>query len=302
MSVNIPSWYVSTYNQNITQLLQQKQSRFRQACMPSTGVGEQISPVDQIGIIEMQEVTQRFAPMGRVDASVDRRWARPTDADLPQLIDTFDKLKIITDPQGIYVTNAVSAANRKYDDVIGNAFFAAAATGKTGATSTVFDATNQVVGANTGGTDSALNVAKLEAARTIFLANEADLENEEIYCGITSKDHKALMSEIQVLSLDFNERPVYNGKGLITAFRGIGFIHTERAWATTEATDDQSNQSRAVPFWLKSGMNVVTWNDINTSVSIRNDIQGEPYQVYVKMSVGATRNEEKKVIKIWCGQ
>jgi Phage capsid protein len=302
MSVNIPSWFVSTYNQNITQLLQQKQSRLRQSCMPSTGVGEQISPVDQIGIIEMQDVTARFQPMGRVDATVDRRWARPTDADLPQLIDTFDKLKIITDPQGIYVTNAVSAANRKYDDVIGNSFFAAAATGKIGATSTAFDTTNQVVVVNTGGTDSALNVAKLEAARTIFLTNEVDLENDELNCAITAKDHKAMMSEIQVLSLDFNKDIVYNNKGLLTFFRGINLIHTERPWLTTEATDDQSNQSRQLPFWVKSGMNVVTWNDINTSVSVRNDIQGEPYQVYVKMSVGATRNEEKKVIKIWCGQ
>jgi len=301
MSVNIPSWYVSTYNQNIVQLLQQKQSRLRQACMPATGVGEQMSPVDQIGSIEMQDVTTRFAPMGRVDAAVDRRWARPNDADLPQLIDTFDKLKIITDPQGIYVTNAVSAANRKYDDVIGNAFFAAAATGKTGATSTAFDSTNQVVSVNVGGTDSPLNVAKLEAARTILLANEADLENDDLFCAITSKDHKALMSEIQVLSLDFNERPVYNQKGLITSFRGINFIHSERPWATTEATDDAAGSSRQVPFWLKSGMHVVTWNDINTSVSVRNDIQGEPYQVYVKMSVGATRNEEKKVVKIWAG-
>jgi len=236
-----------------------------------------------------------------VDATVDRRWARPNDADLPQLIDTFDKLKIITDPQGIYVTNAVAAANRKYDDVIGASFFASAATGKTGATSTAFDSTNQTVGVNIGGTDSPLNVAKLEAARTILLANEADLENDDIFCAITSKDHKALMSEIQVLSLDFNERPVYSPKGLITSFRGINFIHSERPWATTEATDDQSGTSRQVPFWLKSGMHCVTWNDINTSVSKRNDIQGEPFQVYVKMSVGATRNEEKKVVRIWCG-
>lgn len=302
MSVNIPSWFVNQYNTNIQLLLQQKQSRLRQACMPATAQGEQMSPVDQIGQVEMQDVGDRFAPMGRVDAAVDRRWARPSDADLPQLIDTFDKLKIITDPQSAYVMNAVAAANRKYDDVIGLSFFAAAATGKAGATSTVFDATNQVVGANTGGTDSALNVAKLEAARTILLANEADIENDDIYCAITSKDHKALMSEIQVLSLDFNERPVYSPKGLITAFRGINFIHTERPWATTEATDDQSNQSRAVPFWLKSGMYCVTWNDIETAISIREDIRGRPYQVYVKMSVGATRTEEKKIVKIWCGQ
>jgi len=302
MSVNIPNWYVNQYNQNIQMLVQQKQSRLRQAVTPSTGQGQQASPVDQIGAIDMQDVTTRFAPMGRVDATMDRRWCRPTDADLPQLIDTFDKLKIITDPQGIYVTNAVAAANRKFDDIIGNAFFAAAATGVNGATSTSFDTTNQVVGVNTGGTDSALNVSKLESARTILLANEVDFENDTIFCAITSKDHKALMSEIQVLSFDFNERPVYDSKGIITSFRGINFIHTERPWATTEGTDDQSGTSRAVPFWVKSGMTLMLWNDIQTDVSVRNDIQGLPYQVYAKLSAGATRIEEKKVVKIWCGQ
>lgn len=301
MSVNIPTWYVNQYNQNIAQLVQQKQSRLRQAVMSATAVGQQASPVDQIGVIEMQEVTTRFAPMGRVDAPLDRRWCRPTDADLPQLIDTFDKLKILTDPNGIYVTNAVSAANRKFDDLIGNSFFASAATGVSGGTSTAFDTTNQVVVVNTGGTDSPLNVAKLEAARTILMTNEVDLENEDLYSCITAKDHKALMSEIQVLSMDFNERPVYNAKGLITQFRGINFSHSERPFATTEATDDQSGSSRQVPFWVKSGMTLMIWNEINTSISIRNDIQGEPYQAYVKMSAGATRNEEKKVVKIWCG-
>lgn len=302
MSVNIPQWFVNQYNQNIMQLVQQKQSRLRSAVMTATGVGQQASPVDQIGSVEMQEVTTRFAPMGRVDATVDRRWCRPTDADLPQMIDTFDKLKIITDPQGIYVTNAVSAANRKFDDLIGNAFFAAAATGITGATSTPFDATNQVVVVNTGGTDSALNVAKLEAARTILMSNEVEFESDTINCVITSKDHKALMSEIQVLSYDFNEKAVYNGSGVIQSFRGVNFIHSERPWATTEATDDQSNQSRQVPFYVKSGMTLMVWNDIQTDVSIRNDIQGLPYQVYTKLSAGATRTEEKRVVKIWCGQ
>lgn len=301
MSVNIPGWYVNQYNQNIMQLVQQKQSRLRQSVLSATAVGQQASPVDQIGTVEMQEVTTRFAPMGRVDASVDRRWCRPTDADLPQLIDTFDKLKILTDPNGIYVTNAVAAANRKFDDLIGNSYFAAAATGVNGGTTTNFDSTNQTVGVNTGGTDSPLNVAKLESGRTILLANEVDLENDDLYTCITSKDHKALMSEIQILSLDFNERPVYSPKGLITQFRGINFIHSERPFATTEATDDQSGSSRQVAMWVKSGVTLMVWNEINTSVSTRNDIQGEPYQAYVKMSAGATRNEEKKVVRIWCG-
>jgi len=299
MSVNIPTWYVQQYNQNIQQLVQQKVTRFRAACMTGSHVGTLASPIDQIGTVEMQDVVGRFAPMGRVDALTDRRWLAPLDADLPQLIDTFDKLKILTDPNGIYVTNAVAAANRKFDDRIGNAFFASAQTGVTGGTSTVFDATNQVVGVNVGGTASGLNVAKLERGRRILLSNEVALEDEPIFVGITAIDHESLLNEIQVISLDFNREVAYDANGIIKSWRGFNFIHSERSWITTTATDDQSGTSRQLPMWVKSGMYLGVWNEIETAVDIRADIQGRPWQAYTKMSANSTRLEEKRIVKIW---
>ncbi len=299
MSVNIPTWYVQQYNQNIQQLVQQKVTRFRSACMTGSHVGALASPIDQVGLVEMQDVVGRFAPMGRVDALTDRRWLAPLDADLPQLIDTFDKLKILTDPNGIYVTNAVAAANRKFDDRIGNAFFASAQTGVTGGTSTVFDATNQVVGVNVGGTASGLNVAKLERGRRILLSNEVALEDEPIFVGITAIDHESLLNEIQVISLDFNREVAYDANGIIKSWRGFNFIHSERSWITTTATDDQSGTSRQLPMWVKSGMYLGVWNEIETAVDIRADIQGRPWQAYTKMSANSTRLEEKRVVKIW---
>lgn len=300
MSVNIPTWYVQQYNQNIQALVQQKESRLRKAVMTGSHQGQSASPVDQIGVIEMQDVTTRFEPMPRVDAPTDRRWVSPYDADLPQLIDTFDKLKIITDPQSAYVANAVRAANRKFDDRILAAFFAAAQTGVTGATSTAFDTTNQVVGVSTGGTTSNLNVAKLEAGRKILMTNEVDLENEEIWVAITATEDQSLRNEIQVISMDFNEKPVFNDKGLIMSWRGYNFLHSERSALTTTATDDAAGSSKQIPMWVKSGMYLGIWNEIATNISQRNDLRGEPYQVYTKMSANATRLEEKKVVKIWC--
>jgi len=299
MSLNIPNWYVNQYNRNIVQLVQQKVTRFRSAVGTGNYVGQQASPVDQIGLVEMQDVISRFSPMGRVDAPTDRRWVAPIDADLPQLIDTFDKLKILTDPNGIYVTNAVAAANRKFDDRIGAAFFAAAQTGVAGATSTAFDTTNQVVGVSVGGTTSGLNVAKLERGRRILLSNEVALEDEPIYVGITAIDHESLLNEIQVISMDFNREVAYDNNGIIKQWRGFNFIHSERSWITTTATDDAAGQSRQLPMWVKSGMHLGIWNDIETAIDVRADIQSRPWQAYTKMSANATRLEEKRVVKIW---
>lgn len=304
MSVNIvPQWAIQQYNTNVALLSQQKKSRLRAAVTEGAYVGETASPVDQVGTVEMLEVVERFGPMPRVDANLDRRWVAPLPSHLPQLVDNFDKLKILlTDPKSWLVQAGVAAANRKLDDRIIGAFFSTALTGKTGATSTAFDATNQVVSVNTGGTDSALNVAKLEKGRSILLTNEVGLEEEEVHVAVTAKDELALRSEIQIISMDFNEKPIFNDKGLIISWRGFQFHHSERAGMTAEATDDAAGSSRQVPMWIRSGMHLGIWADIQTAVDQRTDLTSRPWQVYTTLTSGGTRLEEKKVVKIWCGQ
>ncbi len=300
MSQNIPTWYAPQYNQNIQMLVQQKVSRLRSAVTSASYSGDKASPVDQLGLVEMQDVTSRFGPMGRVDAPLDRRWVAPLDADLPQLIDSFDKLKLLTDPESAYVQNAVAAANRKMDARIGASFFASALTGVAAGTSTAFDTTNMVVGVNVGGTASNLNVAKLERGRRILLAQEALQPGDSIHVAITAVEHESLMSEIQVISMDFNKEVAYDENGIISKWRGFNFVHSEQSWLTTTATDDQAGSSKAIPMWLKSGMHLGIWNDIQTSIDVRADLQGRPWQAYTKLSCNATRLEEKKVVKIWC--
>ena len=299
MSINIPTFYVQQYSTNIGLLLQQKGSKLRGAMTTGSHVGKQASPVDQIGAVNAQRVTSRFAPMGRVDAAVDRRWVYPVDYDLPQLIDTFDKLRLITDPESQYVTNAVYGIGRAIDDEVITAFFGAAKTGEQGATSTAFLAAN-VVGVSVGAATSNLNVAKLRAGRKLLMSYEVDLDNDPIYCAITSVEHDSLLNEIQVISSDFNgaDKPVLMD-GKVTRFLGINFIHCERL-STSTGVDDVAGTSTQIPMWAKSGMYLGLWQDMQVSVSKRNDLQSEPMQAYVLASFGATRIEEKKVIKLWC--
>jgi hypothetical protein len=300
MSVNLPSHYVQQFSTNTNLLLQQKGSKLKGAVMTGSHVGKQASPVDQFGSVEAQRVTARFAPMGRVDAAVDRRWVFPVDYDLPQMIDTFDKLRLITDPESVYVTNAVYGMGRAMDAEIIGGFFNDAKTGEQGATTTTFLAGN-VVAVNTGGTDSGLNVPKLRAGKKLLMGHQVDIDNDPIYCAITSKEHDELLNEIQIISSDFNgaDRPVLKD-GKVTRFLGIEFIHCELLATLAAGTDDQGGSSTAIPMWAKSGMYLGTWQDIQSSVSKRNDLQGEPWQAYVIGTFGATRLEEKKIVKIWC--
>jgi len=292
MSVNLPTHYVQQYSTNINLLLQQKGSKLRGAVTTGSHVGKQASPVDQIGKIEMQSVASRFAPMGRVDAPTDRRWVFPSDFDLPQLIDSFDKLRLITDPSSAYVNNAVMAAGRQFDRLICSAFTGTAKTGESGGTSTSFDTGNEVDVA-VGGTNSKLNVAKIKAVKEIMMSNHVDFDMEEAYIGITAADHASLLNEIQVISGDFNGGAPVLRDGKIDSFLGFRFIHCELIETALAGSNEVT-----LPVWVKSGMYLGMWNDIQNSVSKRNDLQGEPWQLYTIMTAGATRLEEDKVYAI----
>lgn len=291
MSANLDDLYVQQYSTNIQLLLQQMGSKLRGTVTQGSHVGKQASPVDQVGAIEMQPVSSRFAPMGRVDAAVDRRWVFPSDFDLPQLIDEYDKLRLLIDPSSTYVKNAVLAAGRQFDKLICNAFTGTAKTGETGSTSTSFTSGNEVDVA-VGGSNSKLNVAKIKAVKELMMANHIDFDMEEAYIGITAADHASLLNEIQVISSDFNSRPVLVD-GKVTSFLGFNFVHCELIETQLAGTNEVT-----LPVWVKSGMYLGIWNDIKNTVSRRNDLQGEPWQVYTQMTAGATRLEEDKVYAI----
>lgn len=291
----IPTFYAYQFSSNIQLKLQQKGSRLRGAVMTGNHVGAQASPVDQFSAVQANKVVGRYNPMYHVDAATDRRWCFPQDYDLPQLLDSFDKLRLLIDPLSAYAENATYALGRAIDQEILNAVTGTNYTGNLGATQTSLP-TGQIVVVQQGAASSTnLTVAKLRAAKKILMQNEVDLDVDPIYCAINAVNHDTLLSEVQVISTEFNDKPVMV-EGKITRFLGINFIHTE---LLLSGTDDQSGTSTIVPMWAKSGLYAGFWNDISSDISQRKDLQGLPYQAYVYGTFGATRLEENKVVQIW---
>lgn len=302
---NIPLFYVNQYSTNIQLKLQQAGSVLRSCVMSGSHVGSQASPVDQFGAVVANKVTGRYQAMGRVDAQTDRRWVFPQDYDLNQLLDGFDRLRLLIDPMGSYVDNATNALGRSMDIEILAGLSGTNLTGNSGTVSTTLPTTGgptgvgQVVQVATGAPSATnLTVAKLRAAKKILMANYGvDFNTKpELYCAINATNHDTLLSEIQVISGDFNSRKPLGEDGMVQSFLGINFVHTE---LLTTGTDDAGGTSTAVPLWIKSGAYLGIWNDFSTDVSQRKDLQGLPYQAYVYATFGGTRLEEKKVIQIW---
>ena len=296
MSQNVPTHYAQQYGNNVQLLLQQKGSKLRPTVteQPITGAKAAV-PVEQIGAVTAQRRTTRYPSLTPQDTPTDRPWVYPVDYDWNDLVDSIDKLRMIIDPTSSYVTNGTYALGRAIDDEIIAAFFGIRKTGETGATSNDWATTGSsyTVAVNFGAAGNVgLTVAKLREAKRILMANEVDFDEEQVTIALTSKQHDNMLGEIQVVSMDFNERPVMV-EGKITRFLGIDFKTIERL-----ALD--SNSYRRCPVYAKSGITLGLWNDVSSDVSQRKDLAGLPYQVYCFGTFGATRTEEKKLVEIKC--
>lgn len=301
MSINSPTFYAQQFATQVALLAQQKESKLQRAVTVGTGhYGEQASPVDQVGLIDATENTERFAPMPRTDAPMDRRWVLPRNWDINQLKDKNDLIRQITDDKMALAEAAVAGMNRRKDRTILDGLLNANQTGKSGTVSTPFGA-GQTVSVNTGGAASGLNVAKLREARRILLANDVDVMGEELFCVVNAKADSQLLAEIQITSKDYNQlrdgTPILRD-GMIDRFLGFNFIHCERL-TEFDGTDDAAGTSTPVLFFAKSGAYMGIWKDTNTRIDERTDLRAIPWQLYSSATFGATRLEEKKVVRAW---
>lgn len=293
--MDIPTHYAQQYASTIQLLLQQKGSRLRDTVMFQGITGAKAAvPVDQIGLVEATERTTRFPPITPGNTPTDRPWIYPSDFDWNDLVDSIDKLRVVTDPTSALAQSGTYAMGRAQDRVIIRNYFADRKTGVEGGTTTSFPAGQQIA-VNFGASGNVgLTVAKMREAKRLLMAAEVDLETDPATLIVTAKQHDNLLSEIQVISLDFNEKPVMV-EGMVTRFLGFNLKHTELL-ATNVST------YRRCPAYVKSGMVLGMWNDITTDISQRKDLAGLPIQVYVYGTFGATRLEEKKMVEVICAE
>jgi hypothetical protein len=304
MSANLVNLRTIQFSDKFSLLSQQYGSRLQGMVGQGTYTGKQASPVNQVAPTAAVPVTERFTPIDRQDATFDRRWVFPQPYEHAQLVDKFDELQMLGDPKPSLVMNAANAMGRAKDDVILGAFFATAKTGELAATSTSWATTlttssgQNVAVAHGASAATNLTVVKLREVVKTFLANNVDLDREQITGCLNAKAHDSLLGEIQVTSLDYQTKPVLE-EGRIRRFMGINFVLTEEVTTICAGTDDASGSSVGLPFWVNSGMHLGVWSDQTTNITQRTDLKLQPWQIYMDMMIGATRIEEKKVVRVW---
>lgn len=317
MSYSITTAQIQQYSTNIGMLLQQQGTRLRGAVQEYALQGKAATVLEQFGASSPVFNLGRHSDTPVIDVPQDRRWAYPTDVEWGALIDEQDKLRLLIDPTGPYTTAAVNALGRGIDDILLQAFFGSNNTGENGSTSTgtlyAYNSNSQSITAATGSsTATGLNIAKLRAAKKLLMGADLDVDAEQLFCVISAKQHDDLLNEAQAVSLDYNSQPVLVD-GRIRSFMGFNFIHSERIPGAanfntalnsgiSSADSDGSYVAGSrwmVPVFAKTGLGLGIWGDIATNVGPRPDKRFAT-QVYSKMTIGATRLEEKRCVIINC--
>jgi hypothetical protein len=218
-----------------------------------------------------------------------------SDFDWFDYIDSFDKLKILSDPTNKYITGAVSAHNRQKDRLIIAALQGSAReqTGQGNAGTSQYVALPAAQKVAVGATN--ITLAKLRTAIELMNINEAGSPEEggERYFIYTANQLTKLMADVTVTSSDYNTlRALQNFQ--VDQFMGMKWIRTELL--------PKSGNVRYCYIYGKQYVTLGCGLDVVNDVSQNKTKRGFPYQVYSMMSYGAVRNQDKGVVEIACDE
>jgi len=282
MSSQITTSFVQQYSNNVMMLSQQKGSLLRGAVDVETVVGKNAF-FERIGAVTAVKRTTRHSDTPQIDTPHSRRRVSMVDYEYADLIDNQDKIRTLIDPTSSYATAAAMALGRSIDDEIIAAVSGDSYGGETGSTTVALPSAQKITEASTGG----MTIAKLRQAKEIMDSNSVDPSLQR-YIVVGPKQISDLLGTTEVTSSDFNTvKALANGE--INQFLGFNFITSNRL--------DLSSSKRLCLAFTSQAIKLALGQDLMTRIDERAD-KGYATQVYVCMSVGATRMEEEQVVTI----
>jgi len=284
--------FVQQYQDAITMLAQQMNTRLRERVMVDTNFKSEKKFYEQYASDDLVELSTRYqdTPIQLPDHR--RRMVTPRYFVGNTLEDPTDAKQMLIDPKSTYMQAKQAAAGRKIDDLIvttlgGNAF-----TGKTGSTSQALGSAQQIaVTVGGGGSDVGMNKAKVLNAKRLLDA--AEVEEEDRTMGITARQLEDMLNITEVASSDYNVVKALV-QGELNTWCGFQWVRTQRF--TTDGNSD-----RLCYAWQKKGLQLAISKEPEGKISERPD-KNYAWQVYLRICLGATRLEEARVVEIACDE
>ena len=282
MSSQITTAFVQQYSNNVQMLSQQKGSLLRNSVDAETIVGKHAF-FEQVGSAVAQKRVSRHGDTPQIDTPHSRRRVSMVDYEYADLIDKQDQVRTLIDPTSSYAQAAAFALGRAMDDEIISGITGNAFSGETGSTSVALPSAQKITESGTDG----LTIAKLRSAKEKFDSSSVDPSIPR-YLVVGPKQISDLLGTTQVTSSDFNTvKALANGE--INSFLGFNFVVSNRL--------SIASSKRLCLAYAMDGIKLALGQDIMTRIDERSD-KGYATQVYVCMTMGATRMEDEKVVTI----
>lgn len=284
MSQFITEAFVQQFADNFMHVAQQKQSRFERAVSVESGIRGMSKSVNRLGQRTATRRTQRHGDTPINDQPHSTRYVDLFDWEDGDMIDDQDKIRMLADPQSEYVQAMVASLNRAKDDVIISALGGNA---RSSSGNIALPSTQKIAVGGTG-----LTKTKLLQARALFRRNEADDEaGEELYIGYHATGLSDILADTTLTSADYLAVQMLQQGSLSGKWLGFNWIPSERF--------AKSSNTRYIYAWAKSGVKMGIGENIMTRIG-EDPGKGFNVRTYAKMSLGAVRIEEEKVVEIAC--
>ncbi len=265
--------------------------------------------------------TTRFgdSPVSGDDYS--RRRVTRAEYDDGKFMDWADVVKMGTDPKAEKLISMQNKFKRQEDIIITQALLGTANGGDNGETNTSFDTDNILdvtLGASSG--NAGFTYEKQLAVLETFGNNNVDLEMYRPCIVISHSQLKEMRQQDEYTNMDYSSaRPIDAGSAMyIPNFLGCDFLVTNIVpYMNTAGTgfnvadtdlntagtfsDTDTTDIRACYAFVQDAALFEVNPDMTVEIDKRSD-KGFNWYAYAKMSLGAVRMEEEKVIAIPCDQ
>ncbi|MEL4181232.1 phage capsid protein [Roseateles sp. PN1] len=291
-SPTITTAFQQQFHDTFIHALQSRESFFGKTVVNRGMIEGSSFTVNNIGSSAMREVTGRYQDKSAQDIAHSTRIAYMADYDAgPYPVDSFDLPKLVADPTYKYVELLQAAAERQKDIIIYRALLDGSLTRSAeggSVTTTTLPAGQQIASGGTG-----LSKAKVIQAKSLFRKNKADGRYEpgtKLYIAYNSDSVRQILSDTTLTSADYMASKFLE-QGEVGNWCGFEWIPYE------ELDSPAANTLRTVA-WSSTAVHYGTGIGVKTDIGENKSKRGNPMEVYGVMSLGATRQDEKKVVQI----
>lgn len=288
MAYTVPEHHVLQFSDQVGLLSQQMESDFFSAVDVRDFFGENAEVIKQYGTTSFVDLTDPVGDTAFDSINKDSRWCFPSDKKNVLATTREDELRTIINTTNPLVMGQAAALARLYDATIMAGAIGTNQTGKYDALVSTPLPASQIINATATGV--AFSLAFVKQAKQKM--DEDNVPKQDRFISVSPDQMSRLMDDPEVTSSDYNTVKALV-QGEINTFLGFTWIMS--------TSNPKTGDIESAVCWHRSGLCLGLWARDGRRVFSRIDERKDKNyltQVYSKVTLGATRTEEVKVVEI----